>query len=432
MKTFLNEKIVPLVVKFTNTKAIQALKDGMMFVLPFLIVGSLFLLLANLPITAVANLIQKSGLADVFNQIYSASFALMSFFAVTGIAYTYLKNDQIETAFAGSLSALGSFILLMPFQMKSAKGEVISNIISKDWTAGKGMITAILVGLAAGWIYSFCIRKNWRIKMPAGVPPAVSDSFTALIPTSAVLIVAGIVYAIFKFAASTSFTEIIYSAIQTPLQGVTDSFGGVVLMSMVMSLLWWCGVHGGAICGAILAPILQANMSTSQAILDSGKRLTIANGGHIFTQQFWDNYLCMSGAGIVVGMVIYMAFLAKSEPLKKLGKLAILPNVFNINEPVIFGTPIVLNLYLIVPFTIFPMLVGAVSYWLMYTGILPLFSGVMVPWTTPPIISGFLIGGWRTALWQLVIIVLSAIVYYPFIKKLDTNSLAEEQNSNNQ
>ncbi|MDF7639294.1 PTS sugar transporter subunit IIC [Lactobacillus sp. ESL0791] len=427
MKKFLNEKVIPIVIKFTNLKAIQALKDGMMFVLPFLIVGSLFLLLGNIPIPAVAKAITDCGLANVFNQIYSNSFGLMAFFAVAGIAYTYLKNDKVETAFAGSMAALGAFILLMPYQIQAGKGIVLTNVISRDWTAGQGMISAIIIALASGWIYSFCVRRNWQIKMPDSVPSAVANSFTSLIPTGAVLIVAGIVYAIFKFAASTSFSEIIYSAIQTPLQGVTDSFGGVVLMATLMSLLWWCGVHGGSICGAILTPILQSNMSANQAIIASGRKLTLANGGHIFTQQFWDNYLCMSGAGIVIGLVIYMTFFAKSDTLKELGKLSIVPNIFNIDEPVIFGIPIVLNLYLIVPFVLFPVLVGAVSYLLMAAGILPLFSGVMVPWTTPPIISGFLIGGWRTALWQLVVIVLSTIVYYPFIRKIDLDMYRKQQ-----
>lgn len=112
----------------------------------------------------------------------------------------------------------------------------------------------------------------------------------------------------------------------------------------------------------------------------------------------------MSGAGIVIGLVIYITFFAKSESLRSLGKLSIVPNIFNINEPIIFGTPIVLNIYLLVPFVLVPLIIGISSYLLMYFGILPLFSGVMVPWTTPPIISGFLIGGWKVALWQLVMI----------------------------
>ena len=143
------------------------------------------------------------------------------------------------------------------------------------------------------------------------------------------------------------------------------------------SLLWWTGVHGGSICGGILSPILQANMAANQKIIDSGLPLTIQNGGHIFTQQFWDNFLCMSGAGIVIGLVIYITFFAKSKSLRSLGKLSIVPNIFNINEPIIFGTPIVLNIYLLIPFVLVPLIIGISSYLLMYMGILPLFSGVM-------------------------------------------------------
>jgi PTS system cellobiose-specific IIC component len=263
--------------------------------------------------------------------------------------------------------------------------------------------------------------------MPEGVPTGVADSFAALLPAGITLTITGIIFAVFHFITNSSFAEFIYKMVQTPLQGVTDSFFGVVIMAMIMSLLWWVGVHGGNICGAILAPILQSNMADNQGIIDSGKELTIANGGHIFTQQFWDNFLCMTGAGIVIGLVLFITFFAKSKQLKELGKLAFIPNLFNINEPIIFGVPIVMNLYLLLPFVLVPVLVGASSYLLMSLGILPLFTGVMVPWTTPPIISGFLIGGWRIALWQFVIIVASVAIYYPFIKKVDQTLQKNEQ-----
>ncbi|BDR59383.1 PTS sugar transporter subunit IIC [Xylocopilactobacillus apicola] len=425
MNDFINKKVVPNAIKFSNTRPIKALKDGMMYGLPFLIVGSIFLLFANIPIPIVAKVIKQSGWADVFNQVYQSSFNLMSIFAVIGISYVYIKNEGIELAIPGSLSALGAFILLLPYQVKAQSGEIIPNIISKDWTSGKGMICAILIGLASGWIYSFCLKKNWRIKMPEGVPPAVANSFSALIPTSAVLICAGAVFATFKFLIKSNFSEVIYSTVQVPLQGVTDSLGGVIIMAFAMSLFWWCGIHGGAICGAILTPILQSNLAANQAILDSGRKLTLENGGHIFSQQFWSNYLCMTGGGIIVGIVIYNAFFAKAPMLRELGKLSLLPNIFNISEPIIFGVPVVMNLYLAVPFMLFPVLVGAASYLLMQAGILPLFSGVLAPWTTPPIISGFIIGGWRTALWQLIIIILSTLFYWPFIRKYDQTLISK-------
>lgn len=426
MEKFINEKVVVYISKFTNTKVIKALKDGMMFSLPFLMIGSLFLLIANLPIKSLNTLVAECGLADICLQVYSSTFSLMALFTVVGITYSYLKNDKISTAVNGALTGLAAFVLLTPSSKVLENGEAVTGVISKDWTAGQGMICAILIGFLVGYIYSLCIRKDIRVKMPEGVPPGVADSFSSLLPTGIITIICAIIYAVCHFVFKTTFAELIYSAIQIPLQGVTDSFAGVVIMTVMMSLLWWTGVHGGSICGGILSPILQANMAANQKILDSGVALTVQNGGHIFTQQFWDNFLCMSGAGIVIGLVIYITFFAKSESLRSLGKLSIVPNIFNINEPIIFGTPIVLNIYLLVPFVLVPLIIGISSYLLMYFGILPLFSGVMVPWTTPPIISGFLIGGWKVALWQLVMIIISFVVYFPFIKKIDTLSSKNE------
>lgn len=426
MEKFINEKVVVYISKFTNTKVIKALKDGMMFSLPFLMIGSLFLLIANLPIKSLNTLVAECGLADICSQVYSSTFSLMALFTVVGITYSYLKNDKISTAVNGALTGLAAFVLLTPSSKVLENGEAVTGVISKDWTAGQGMICAILIGFLVGYIYSLCIRKDIRVKMPEGVPPGVADSFSSLLPTGIITIICAIIYAVCHFVFKTTFAELIYSAIQIPLQGVTDSFAGVVIMTVMMSLLWWTGVHGGSICGGILSPILQSNMAANQKILDSGVALTVQNGGHIFTQQFWDNFLCMSGAGIVIGLVIYITFFAKSESLRSLGKLSIVPNIFNINEPIIFGTPIVLNIYLLVPFVLVPLIIGISSYLLMYFGILPLFSGVMVPWTTPPIISGFLIGGWKVALWQLVMIIISFVVYFPFIKKIDTLSSKNE------
>lgn len=426
MEKFINEKVVVYISKFTNTKVIKALKDGMMFSLPFLMIGSLFLLIANLPIKSLNTLVAECGLADICSQVYSSTFSLMALFTVVGITYSYLKNDKISTVVNGALTGLAAFVLLTPSSKVLENGEAVTGVISKDWTAGQGMICAILIGFLVGYIYSLCIRKDIRVKMPEGVPPGVADSFSSLLPTGIITIICAIIYAVCHFVFKTTFAELIYSAIQIPLQGVTDSFAGVVIMTVMMSLLWWTGVHGGSICGGILSPILQANMAANQKILDSGVALTVQNGGHIFTQQFWDNFLCMSGAGIVIGLVIYITFFAKSESLRSLGKLSIVPNIFNINEPIIFGTPIVLNIYLLVPFVLVPLIIGISSYLLMYFGILPLFSGVMVPWTTPPIISGFLIGGWKVALWQLVMIIISFVVYFPFIKKIDTLSSKNE------
>ena len=134
----------------------------------------------------------------------------------------------------------------------------------------------------------------------------------------------------------------------------------------------------------------------------------------------------MTGSGITIGIVIAMLF-AKSKQFKTLGKLALPSAIFNINEPIIFGTPIVLNPFMLLPFIFVPVATAVASYFAIASGLVPYFAGVNVPWTTPPIISGFLTGGWRMALLQVVIIVWSCIGYYPFIKKMDADNLKLEQ-----
>ncbi|MGN0242363.1 MAG: PTS sugar transporter subunit IIC, partial [Candidatus Weimeria sp.] len=301
-------------------------------------------------------------------------------------------------------------------------------IILKDWTGGKGMIGGIICGLLTGWIYTIFIKKKIGIKMPQGVPEGVSSAFTALVPGFVILTAAGVVYAICEAAAGVTPIELIYKGLQAPLQGMTDSLGGAILMGFLIPFLWFFGVHGSTIVGdGTMGPILLANSADNQSIIDSGKALTLANGGHIVTKQFLDQCLVVTGSGLTIGLVIFMCLWAKSKQMKELGKLSIVPSLFNVNEPLLFGTPIVMNPLLAVPFFLTPMLASIIEYFALYTGLCPLYSGVVVPWTTPIIISGFLVGGWRTALLQVVIIALSICMYYPFAKAQDKLYFAQEQ-----
>ena len=184
--------------------------------------------------------------------------------------------------------------------------------------------------------------------MPEGVPSGVANSFASLIPGAVLITGAMFVYVFFKFVLDTTMVEFIYKIIQTPLQGMTDSIGGVIVYCLIATILWWFGVHGGTIVTGIMLPILLSNISANQAIIDGGNALTIANGAHIVTDQFTSAYINLTGTGITLGLVLYMAFFAKSTQCKQLGKLSLVPGLFNINEPVIFGTPIVMNPFLLV------------------------------------------------------------------------------------
>ncbi|MDF9825419.1 PTS system cellobiose-specific IIC component [Breznakia sp. PF5-3] len=319
------------------------------------------------------------------------------------------------------------FLIIQESSVMSESGEAVGSVINKAWTGGKGMICAILIGLLVGYIYSLFMKKDIRIKMPAGVPEGVANSFTSLIPGFVLITATFVVYTVFEIFGNTTLLEMIYDVIQTPLQGMTDSLGGVIMMGFLIPFLWFFGVHGSTIVGGIMGPLLTANALENQAILDAGKELTLANGGHIVTQQFLDQFMTVTGAGMTIGVVMFMVFFAKSARNKEIGKMSAVPALFNINEPVLFGTPITLNPMLAVPFIAMPMISGLILYFAQYTGIVPLFGGVMVPWTTPPVISGFLVGGWQAALLQAFVLVLSFFVYLPFIRKIDKMNLEDEQ-----
>lgn len=426
MNEWINEKVLPPVLKFVNTKPITALRNGMLYTMPFTIVGSVFLLLANFPVTAVSEWVNNSGLAVYFNQAYGASFAIMAIFAVVGIAYSYVKDEGFEGLPAGMI-ALVIFLLTMRSDVTDAEsGVVIGNVIDKGWTGGQGMISAILVGLFVGWGYTWFLKRDIRIKLPEQVPDNVANSFTALIPAAVLITFAMLVYIFFDAVFSTTMIQWIYEVIQSPMQGVTDSLGGALMLGFLVPFLWFFGVHGSTIVGGIMGPILQANSLANTEILESGKALTVANGGHIVTQQFLDQFMTVTGAGMTIGVVMFMVFFAKSAQFKQLGRLSLAPAIFNINEPIIFATPIVMNPIMAIPFIATPVVSGVITYFALYTGLVPLFTAVQVPWTTPPIISGFLVGGWQAALLQTFVLAIGFFIYLPFVKKIDAMNSAQE------
>lgn len=165
---------------FINTKAIRGLKDGLLYSMPMMIIGSIFLLLANFPYTPFSDWLKAAGITPVLNQAFESTFNIMALIASVGIAYTYVKNEGYNGMPAGVIS-LCTYLLLQPSQVTSQEGTSVG-VIFKTWTGGQGMIGAILIGLIVGWIYTVFLKKNITIKMPEGVPEGVTTSFTALVP----------------------------------------------------------------------------------------------------------------------------------------------------------------------------------------------------------------------------------------------------------
>ena len=470
MGDFLQNKVLPLFMRFVNTRGVRAIKDGMMFTMPLIIVGAVYLLLFQLPIEAAASFVTNLGSGLVQNALshgYTSTFQIIAPVAAVGVGYTWAKNEGWEPLSAGIIS-LAAFLILIPdylpgefFTLDAESGQYVAafadsvtnsstqelvrqgfagvgGVLDKTWLAGQGMIGALVAGLLSGFIYSIFMKKDIRIKMPAGVPDGVAAAFTGLIPAAVILSGFVLVFGICDAVAQVSPIELIYKWVQTPLQGVGDSLPGVILFETLIPLLWFFGVHGATVVGSVAQPIALMNQADNAAIFQRGIDAGLSRdaaiaaigtdpNGHIFTEAFQNCFQAISGSGITIGLVVFMVFFAKSAQMKQVGKLGLGCGIFNINEPVLFGTPIVLNPKLLVPFVVAPLFCNIGAYLLTQVGFIPYTMGVTVPWTTPPILSGLLAMGWQAAAWQAIALVASFFIYLPFAKSVDNDYLKAEQ-----
>lgn len=249
------------------------------------------------------------------------------------------------------------------------------------------------------------------------MPANVSDSFGALVPAFVITFVAMLIYALSVLTTDQTPIEWIYTLIQTPLQHATDGPLGVFLIAFLPVFIWWFGVHGATVIGGIMTPLLLANNADNLKLFQEGN-LSLDHGAHIVTQAFMDQFITVTGSGMTFGFVIFMIYRARSVQMKTIGKLTLAPAFFNINEPVLFGMPIVLNPILAFPFLIAPLVSGFGTYAAIALGIIPPFNGIFVPWTTPPILSGLIVGGWQGAAWQALMIFVTGAIYWPFAKNM--------------
>ncbi|MDD3223377.1 MAG: PTS sugar transporter subunit IIC [Clostridium sp.] len=442
----IQEKVLPPVMKFANSKIIMAISQGIMVTMPLTLIGSIFLLIANFPIPA-----WNSWMTNIFGagwgvplaQVNDATFNILAIVSAFGIASQYSKNEGCDPVSAGILGIV-SFIIVSPSYLAVKVGTKVGGVVTKtagqlsgvipssDWCGGKGMIAAIIFGLLAGYIYSWFIKRDIRIKMPESVPEGVSNAFSTLIPAAVIITASMLVYIFFAVVTSGTAIEWIYKMLEIPMQGLTDSLGGAIAIPFIISFFWWFGVHGAILVGGVMGPIYQADCLANQDVMKTGAALIASGAGrnaHIIAQQFQDNFLTMGGSGITLGLVLAMFLFAKSKRLKTLGNLALVPGFFNINEPVLFGFPMVLNPFMFIPFVIVPIISGLLTYFAIYTGLVPCFTAVQAIWTTPPILSGLIVAGWRGSLLQLVIIVISTAIYFPFFKIQDRIYAKEELES---
>jgi len=433
---FMENRLMPVAGRIAEQRHLQAIRDGIILVIPLIIVGSLFLIISSLPIKGypefMANLFGESWQAKLSYPV-NATFAIMGLVASFGVAYRLAERYKVDALAAGVIS-LASFLLLTPYHLSftpegAAEAVQVGNVIPVDLMGSKGLFVALIVGIISTEIFRWIVQKNWVIRMPSGVPPAVSRSFSALIPAFVVIIVIWIVRLLFELTSYESIFNFVMQVLQIPLEGLSDSLGAALIAVLLVQILWSIGIHGAAIVGGVMSPIWLSLMDQNRQAWEAGKDLP-----NVITSQFFDLWIYVGGSGATLGLVLMMLLWARSVQLKTIGRLAIGPGIFNINEPVTFGMPIVMNPLLIIPFILAPLVLTLITYLAMSTGLVPRPAGIAVPWTMPVIISGYLASGGKImgAVLQVVNLIIAALIYYPFLRAWDKQKLAEENQYSNQ
>ncbi|WP_129737822.1 PTS sugar transporter subunit IIC [Massilimicrobiota timonensis] len=422
----LEKYLVPLANKIGKNKYLVSIRDGFLVTTPLLIVGSFFLIIAAFPIDGWEGFWTQffgSNWTDIVRQPVRSTLDLMAIFAVFGIAYSFAREMKTNKLFCAALATAGFFIL-MPFNFNVEVGEEIVNVggISTDFLSANGIFVGIFCAFLAVHIYAFIEKKGWMIRMPQGVPPTVAESFSALIPAAVVITIFFIIQVVFSITPWTNAFNFILEVFQNPLKNLGNSLGAIITAFFFSNTLWFFGINGASIMDAIYNPILNT-LSLENANLVSQGLEPI----NIINTQFKDFFAIFGGLGSTLSLLIAMIFFCKSKRIKSLGKISLIPGIFNINEPIIFGLPIMLNPLMFIPFLIVPTMNIIVSYFAMDLGLVAITNGAVIPWTCPVIISGFLSTGFARAILQVLLVIAGIFVYLPFVKMMDKQYLEEEK-----
>ncbi|COF33028.1 phosphotransferase system cellobiose-specific component IIC [Streptococcus pneumoniae] len=352
----------------------------------------------------------------------------MALIAVFGIAYRLGEYYKVDALASGALS-LVTFLLATPFQVayiipSTKESVLVEGAIPAALMGSQGLFVAMIIALISTELYRFIVQKKIIIKMPETVPPAVTRSFAALVPGFIVVTVIWILRLIIENTSFGSIHNIVGQILQEPLSVLGASLWGAIIAVILVHVFWSCGIHGATIVGGVMSPVWLSLMDQNRVAFQAGQDVP-----NTITAQFFDLWIYMGGSGATLALVVGMLLFARSQQLKSLGRLSIAPGIFNINEMVTFGMPIVMNPLLLIPFILVPVVLTIVSYFAMEWGWVARPSGAAVPWTTPILFSGYLGSGGKISgvILQLVNFALAFFIYLPFLKIWDKQKLAEEK-----
>ncbi|WP_338561356.1 PTS sugar transporter subunit IIC [Erwinia sp. E_sp_B04_7] len=417
---FLEAKLMPLAARAAQQRHLCAIRGAYVSFMPFIIVGSILLVISSFPNQSyqqfMAGLFGNSW-SNIVEIPFNAVFSTMSLFVCFLTAYRLAEHYEEDRVSCGIL-ALVCFLILTPFIKVEALGMTA---IPTEWIGSKGLFVAMIGSLLWTELFCFLKRRKWVLSMPEGVPPAVQESFAALIPSLLVIVLMLTIRILFEHTSYQTIHQFIYDVVATPVRHFGTSYVGALLTVMSITLLWSVGINSGSMVNGIIRPLWMENQTDNIAAIQAG-----VTPPHIVTEQFFD-MIWMGGAGATLSLVIAMLFFARSKSIREVGRLGAGASLFNINEPILFGLPIIMNPVMLIPFNLVPVVLTTVQYGAMKLGAVAVTTGVFIPWTLPPVISGFIVTGHLSgSLMQIVNLLIGALLYLPFLRIVDKQYRAAE------
>lgn len=408
----LQKWLFPIAMKLEKQKHLQSVKDGVIAIVPIIIIGSFCLI----PV-GIGNMVGGSIGAwvsahmDIFNFPTYFTTNIMSLFSAFFIADSLAKRYNMKSNLIGISAVLVQLILCITI---TEGGWDVSSL------GAEGLFVSIIGGIFVVEVTRLMEKYHLVIRMPESVPPMVAESFSILIPLAVNIIAASAVAMCCVEIAGIAFPKIIISLLAPAISSM-DSVWAVAIVVLLTQLLWVFGLHGAAITSSVWAPFAISYATQNADAVASGLVPT-----HIFTYGFYFGFLQVSGSGITLLLVLMMCR-SKAKSLKSIGKLGLIPSLFGINEPIIFGVPIIMNPFMFIPFVFGPVIVAIISYMAMYTGIVSLPLGE-APGFLPPGFQAFLLTmDWKAAVLAIFSVCFMGMVYYPFFKAMEADELRKER-----
>lgn len=410
MNTFKN-KVLPGAIKVQNNVYMKAISNAMMGLMPIMMISSIASLINAIDIGNTQQIMDQIGLKSLLTQINAMTIDVISVYVAFLVGYKLAEHLNADQLNAGIMS-LVSFLILSPIATFEE-----TKVIEFSTLGSSGMFVAMFGGILGARIYILCVEKNLTIKMPDSVPPIVNKSFAAIVPGVIVSTIMGIIYVVIAATPYGTLTDMIYTWVQAPLTLLGANVFACMIIVAFIEFLWFFGIHGVLAVYPVLMLVFYQPMLDNLAAYSAGQPLP-----HLFTIGF-----ILNNRGARSFAVALLAiFSCKSEQLKAVGKIGLIPSMFGISEPIKFGIPQVMNIRMLIPLMVTPAVSVLSAYLLTIVGFMPYHNGVNIPTGFPIIFGGFLTNGWQGIIAQLIQFVLCVLIYIPFMRWQDKAALAEE------